>query len=75
MLGRRVSSFAYPYGRECDYTRETMALVREAEFDCACSTLVAPVTRGADPFQLPRVQVQDMDGEAFARLLSAYFRD
>lgn len=75
MLGGRVSSFAYPYGRECDYTRETVALVREAGFDCACSTLPAPVTRGADPFQLPRLQVQDMNGEAFARLLSEYLRD
>jgi peptidoglycan/xylan/chitin deacetylase (PgdA/CDA1 family) len=75
MLGRRVSSFAYPYGRECDYTRETVALVREAGFDCACSTRPAPVTRGADPLQLPRVPVQDMNGESFARLLSEYLRD
>jgi peptidoglycan/xylan/chitin deacetylase (PgdA/CDA1 family) len=75
MLGHRVSSFAYPYGRECDYTRETMALVREAGFNCACSTLPALVTRSADPFQLPRVPVEDMNGEAFARLLYDYFRD
>ncbi len=75
ILGRLVKSFAYPYGRECDYTRETVALVRGAGFDCACSTSAAPVMRGADPFQLPRVQVQDMNGEAFARLLSEHLRD
>jgi peptidoglycan/xylan/chitin deacetylase (PgdA/CDA1 family) len=75
MLGCRVSSFAYPYGRECDYTRETIRLVREAGFERACSTRPASVRRGADPFQLPRVQVQDMNGESFARLLSEYLRD
>jgi peptidoglycan/xylan/chitin deacetylase (PgdA/CDA1 family) len=75
MLGCRVRSFAYPYGREDDYTRETRALVREAGFNCACSTSPALVRSGADPFQLPRVQVQDMNGESFARLLFDYLRD
>jgi hypothetical protein len=70
-----VTSFAYPYGRECDYTRETVRLVQEAGFDCACSTLPLAVTADAEPFQLPRVQAQDMDGEAFARLLSEYLPD
>lgn len=75
MLGGRVNGFAYPYGRECDYTSETITLVREAGFDYACSTVPTAVRRGADPFQLPRVQVQDMDGESFARLLSETLGD
>lgn len=75
ILGMPVTSFAYPYGRECDYSRETVGLVREAGFDCACTTSVGTVGRGSDPFQLPRVQVQDMDGESFARLLSEKLRD
>jgi peptidoglycan/xylan/chitin deacetylase (PgdA/CDA1 family) len=74
-LGRTVTSFAYPYGRECDYTRETMALVQEAGFDCACSTTVGLVEHGTDPFQLPRLQVQDMNGDAFARLLAEMMND
>ena len=72
VLGRAVTSFAYPYGRACDYTPETVALVQEAGFDCACSTLVGSVGRRADRFQLPRLQVHDMDGDAFARLLSEH---
>lgn len=74
ILGRPVTSFAYPYGRECDYSFETVGLVRGAGFDCACTTSVGTVGRGADPFRLPRVQVEDMDGEAFARLLSEKLR-
>src|SRR5262245_28817167 len=37
VLGRPVSEFAYPYGRLCDYTRETVGLVKEAGFSLACS--------------------------------------
>ncbi|HKG20807.1 MAG TPA: polysaccharide deacetylase family protein, partial [Blastocatellia bacterium] len=74
ILARPVTSFAYPYGRECDYTSETVGLVQEAGFDCACTTSVAPVGRDADPFRLPRVQVQDMDGESFARLCAQWLR-
>jgi peptidoglycan/xylan/chitin deacetylase (PgdA/CDA1 family) len=69
VLGRPVTSFAYPYGRECDYNGQSVALVREAGFDCGCSTTVGVVGPNADRFQLPRAQVEDMDGESFARML------
>ncbi|HKS40548.1 MAG TPA: polysaccharide deacetylase family protein [Blastocatellia bacterium] len=70
ILGNPVSSFAYPYGQKRDYTGETVELVRKAGFDCACTTSVGVVERRADRFQLPRAQVQDMDGESFGRFLS-----
>jgi peptidoglycan/xylan/chitin deacetylase (PgdA/CDA1 family) len=70
ILNRRVQSFAYPYGRECDYTSATIDLLREAGFDCGCSTSVGIVEDDSGRFQLPRLQVPDVDGESFARLLS-----
>ncbi len=70
ILGRPVTSFAYPYG---DYTAETVPIVREAGFACACSTLTGVVGGDADRFQLPRVQVEDWDGEEFSRKLSLWF--
>jgi peptidoglycan/xylan/chitin deacetylase (PgdA/CDA1 family) len=75
ILGRPVTSFAYPYGRERDYTGETAALLQEAGFDCACTASAQAVDRNSDPFQLPRVQVTDMDGESFSHLLSGWLRD
>jgi peptidoglycan/xylan/chitin deacetylase (PgdA/CDA1 family) len=75
VLAQPVTSFAYPYGRECDYARETVALVQGAGFDSACTTLVGAVGRSSDRFQLPRVPVQDMDGESFARLYWEWLRD
>lgn len=71
MLRSPVTSFAYPHG---DYGTDTIAMVRETEFACACSTLVGSVRGCSDRFQLPRMVVQDWDGEEFERRLSEWFR-
>ena len=71
VLGRPVTSFSYPHG---SYTPETAALVREAGFACACSSLIDLVWRGTDRFQLPRMVVKNWDGEAFAQRLEEWFR-
>ncbi len=70
IIGHPVRSFAYPYG---DYTTETVALVREAGFACACSTNEVAAWGRTDRFQLPRFHVEDWDGEEFARRLSSWF--
>jgi peptidoglycan/xylan/chitin deacetylase (PgdA/CDA1 family) len=72
IIGHPVKSFAYPHG---DYTLTTVGMVREAGFACACSVLAGSVRGRTDRFQLPRVVVQDWDGEEFARRLSRWFRD
>lgn len=72
IIERPVTSFAYPYGKRCHYTAETKALVRQAGFTSACANVPGTVGRSADPFQLPRVPIQDWDGEAFSRALSAW---
>jgi peptidoglycan/xylan/chitin deacetylase (PgdA/CDA1 family) len=76
ILGQPVNSFAYPYGSRVrlDYTDETVALVRAAGFDCACSNLAQPVRRGADPFQLPRAGTRDWNGDELAAHLENWFR-
>ena len=73
LLGRPVRSFAYPYGAPTNYTSETIAIVREAGYSCACSTVASAVERNSDLFQLPRLHVQDWDSEEFARHLSVWF--
>jgi len=73
ILGHPITSFSYPYGSRDNYTTETASLVREAGFARACSTLASAVGRDPHRFQLPRIQVEDWNGEEFARRLLAWF--
>jgi peptidoglycan/xylan/chitin deacetylase (PgdA/CDA1 family) len=73
MLGRPVSSFAYPYGFRSDYTGQTVSLARQSGFTCACSGFPDVVWRGTDRFQLPRHIVFDWLGEEFAKRLERWF--
>ena len=52
--GCPVMSFSYPYGSKSDYSSETVKLVRNAGFSCACSNYADVVWCGTDNFQLPR---------------------
>lgn len=72
LLGRPVTSFSYPYGH---LSPETVAAIREAGFEYACSTVEEVAGSSADPFQLPRIMVTDRDGERFARLLARWLGD
>jgi peptidoglycan/xylan/chitin deacetylase (PgdA/CDA1 family) len=67
LIGRPVTSFAYPFG---DYGTETADLVREAGFRSACTTQLDAVRSSSNLFHLPRVGVADCDGDTFAKTLS-----
>lgn len=65
-IGQPVRSFAYPYG---NYSKETVEIVRESGFDRACSIIKDSVWHGSDLFQLPRISVEDWNGEKFGKRL------
>ena len=64
----QVMGFAYPYGDMCERSR---AVVAECGFEWACTTDAgAPMHAASDPFALPRLTVEDLDGAAFERALA-----
>ena len=70
ILGGTITKFAYPHGRS---TEKTAALIRDARFTCACSTVEDMVRKNTNCFQFPRIQVEDTDGDEFDRKVSRYF--
>ena len=72
IVGHSVTSFAYPYGGRFDYSAETVATVKQAGFNCACSSYEDNVRRGSDRFLLPRRIVFNWNGEEFARKLKQW---
>jgi peptidoglycan/xylan/chitin deacetylase (PgdA/CDA1 family) len=72
IIGAGVSSLSYPHGA---YARKTVTLAAAAGYTCACSTRAQPVRAYTGPFELPRLMVQDWDGEEFARRLAKWFSD
>ena len=71
VLGHDVTTFAYPYGRAESFDATTEALVADAGFRCAWTT-VAGVVDPADPFRLPRHPVGTRSPAALASALRAW---
>jgi peptidoglycan/xylan/chitin deacetylase (PgdA/CDA1 family) len=76
MIGRNITSFAYPYGKKMHYNNHTVKTVRANGFNCACSNFGGLITRSSDRYALPRFQPLNWDGEQFADVvLNGWFKD
>lgn len=67
LTGTTPRSFAYPFG-DCD--GETADMVRDAGFDCACTTEDAFAVKKTSPFMIPRIQVGNWESSRLARALA-----
>jgi peptidoglycan/xylan/chitin deacetylase (PgdA/CDA1 family) len=61
-----VIGFAYPFGKFDAKAREE---VKSAGFSFACSTQYGPAKASSDLFALPRIHVQNWDGDSFERAI------
>jgi peptidoglycan/xylan/chitin deacetylase (PgdA/CDA1 family) len=73
LVDREVTSFAYPFGRDCDTSAAVIAEVEAAGFRRACTTTRAAVTRSTQALEIPRIGIPDCDGGDLERLLHGYF--
>lgn len=73
VLGRPVTSFAYPYGGAEAVSLQTKRCVQQAGFELACDNVPGTVGPQADLFALPRCLVRDWDGDEFHQRLRDAF--
>lgn len=71
MLGRPVTSFAYPFGTRRAVGDLAPRLVQDAGCLLACSTESRAVDARSDPFRLPRLNVRDWTGEELLARIDA----
>lgn len=67
ILGAPVAGISYPHGST---SPDTFGIVHEAGFAYACGSRPGLVRRGAEPFDLPRMEIQDGSAETFDRFLA-----
>lgn len=75
ILDTPVRSFSYPHGMSAHYTEATAAVVRDSGYACACSSRPGTVGRGTDRFEIPRIVVQDWDGDTLERRMEEWIRN
>jgi peptidoglycan/xylan/chitin deacetylase (PgdA/CDA1 family) len=72
VLDDSIKSFSYPFGLKSDYSNETINIVREAGFSCACSNEIDTVWSKSDLYQLPRYWVKNWPGSVFEKHLQMW---
>lgn len=70
LLGRPLTSFAYPFGQSA----RTAPLVKQAGFESAYTTVSDVVVPGQDLYRMPRTYIGNWDGDQFARHLERLVR-
>ena len=75
LLGERIGLFAYPNGKRSeDYLPDTVAIVRDLEFDAAVTTEWGTTGNGDDVFQICRFTPWDRTRFRFGSRLIGNFR-
>lgn len=72
-VGREIRVFSYPFGRRCDYTKESITLCREAGFTRAAANFPGQAHSWTEPFQIPRHLVRDWPVELFAEKIRGFW--
>lgn len=70
LLNCPITSFAYPFG---DYDAQTIPLIPETGFACACSVVQDRIWWQSDCFQFPRFGVENWTGKEFHKQLTRWF--
>jgi len=72
-LGRGIKVFSYPFGRRCDYTKDTVGLCRGVGFAKAAANFAGQTHSWTDPYQIPRHLVRNWPLDTFTAKLREFW--
>lgn len=67
ILNKSIYSFAYPYGTTNDYNDDTIKILKDAGYLCACSNFPGIINTETNCFELPRYLVRNWNDREFAQ--------
>lgn len=65
-VGRKVDTFAYPYGHAHSFNETSKTILREVGYRCACTTIHGFVDKDSDVYALNRLMVKNWNEAEFA---------
>ena len=69
LCGRPISVFSYPNG---SYSSQTIKILRELGFSCACASRDGSFSPRTDPYMIPRIWAPDLPGAEFRNWLGGW---
>jgi hypothetical protein len=73
IIGKKITTFSYPFGRKKDYNRTSVRLCREAGFIKVAANFPGQVHRWTDPYQLPRHLVRNWNLDTFTAEMKSFW--
>ena len=61
ILSKNIKSFSYPFGTIDHYSKNTINIVKESNYNCGVTIIQSPVYNNTDLFQIPRLLVRNWD--------------
>ena len=74
-IGRKVDTFAYPYGHPRSFNEMSKATLLKLGYTCACSTVPGFVDENSDVYALNRLMVRNWEEAEFAGKVRDTFMD
>jgi peptidoglycan/xylan/chitin deacetylase (PgdA/CDA1 family) len=69
IIKKRITTFAYPFGRALDFDRESLIAVRQQGYESAVKNMPGFVTAGSSTFSLPRFNVRNCSVQELKAIL------
>lgn len=69
IIGKKITTFSYPFGQRDTYSDTTIRLLKECEIKKAASTIPELVGENYNPYEIPRIGQPEVSLEEFVRKL------